>query len=184
MNCWSYYCYYPLPVEVRITSGGVISTPLLSGLFALVGVLIAQGIVLYLARRTDRQRSDPELLKQCAKFSSAAGRFKRDGATKARDDWDLSSLDDLEDASDAIDIIGTPEIERAAERLIGFVPLLLRPERDSADEKIARKGIFDSHREFTDAVRKYFHKPAKVFMAVPIIDRNPPRPQGTGQTSD
>jgi hypothetical protein len=69
--------------------------------------LTAQGIVLYLARRTDRQRSDPELLKQCAKFSSAAGRFKRDIATKPREEWDLSSLDDLEDASDAIDIIGT-----------------------------------------------------------------------------
>lgn len=72
----------------------------------------------------DWRRSDPELLKQCAAFSSAAGRFKRDIATKPRDEWDLSSLDVLEEASDSIDIVGTPEIESAAERMIGYVPLV------------------------------------------------------------
>ncbi|WP_027500796.1 hypothetical protein [Rhodococcus sp. UNC363MFTsu5.1] len=150
---------------------------LLSGAFALTGVLIAQCIVLLLARRTDRRRSDPELLKQCAKFSSAAGRFKRDISTKPREDWDFGALDMLEDASDSIDIIGTPEIERAAERLIGYVPLVLEPEVYGVDPKDARRGIYDAHREFTGAVRKYFHKPPKVYMAVPIIER----PNSSGQ---
>jgi hypothetical protein len=146
-------------------------TALLTGSFALTGVLIAQCIVLLLARRSDRRRSDPELLKQCARFSSAAGRFKRDIATKPREDWDFASLDALEDAADSIDIIGTPEIERAAERLIGYVPLALEPEAFGVDAKTARKGIFDSHRDFTDAVRKHFHKPPKEHNAVPIIQR-------------
>ncbi|MEH3141311.1 MAG: hypothetical protein PGN37_14270 [Mycobacterium kyogaense] len=146
-------------------------TALLSGLFALVGVLIAQGIVLYLARKNERRRSDPELLKQCAAFSSAAGRFKRDIATKPREEWDLQCLDKLEEAADSIDIIGTPEIERAAERLIGYVPLVLHPQRFDHDEESAVQGIFDSHREFVSAVRTYFHKAPKEHRAVPIIER-------------
>jgi hypothetical protein len=104
-------------------------TALLSGVFVLAGVLIAQGIVLYLARRTDRRRSDPELLKQCAKFSSAAGRLKREITTKPRNEWDLDYLDALEEAADSIDIIGTPKIEDAVDRLIGYVPLVLHPEQ-------------------------------------------------------
>ena len=152
-------------------------TALLSGIFTVTGVLIAQGIVLYLARRTDRRRSDPELLKQCAKFSSAAGRFKRDVATKPRDDWDLSSLDALEDAADSIVIIGTPEIESAAERLIGYIPLALEPEKFDMDAKRVHQGLFASHREFIDAVRKHFHKPPKVYVAVPIIKRPRSRDQ-------
>lgn len=146
-------------------------TPLLSGLFALVGVLIAQGIVLYLARRTDRRRSDPELLKQCAKFSSAAGQLKREIATKPRSKWELDCLDALEEASDSINIIGTPEIEDAVDRFIGYVPLLLDPGKHGANAERARQGIFDSHRIFIDAVRHHFHKPPKVFKAVPIIMR-------------
>lgn len=146
-------------------------TALLTGSFALTGVLIAQCIVLLLARRNDRRRSDPELLKQCAAFSSAAGRFKRDIATKPRDEWDLSALDSLEEASDSIDIIGTPEIESAAERLIGYVPLVLEPKRFNVEEQDAVQGIFDSHRQFVAAVRKHFHKPPKVHQAVPILVR-------------
>ncbi|MCT6736534.1 MULTISPECIES: hypothetical protein [Rhodococcus erythropolis group] len=152
-------------------------TALLSGAFALAGVLIAQTIVLLLARRNDRRRSDPELLKQCAKFSSAAGRFKRDVATKARGDWNFSSLDDLEDAASSLQIIGTPEIEQAAERLIGYVPLVLDPKAYDVDPQAATAGIFNSHREFTDAVRKHFHKPPKEYKAVPIIRRPGPSDQ-------
>ena len=144
---------------------------LISGAVALTGVLIAQSIVLILARRNDRRRSDPELLKQCAAFSSAAGRFKRDIATKPRDEWDLSSLDALEEASDCIDIIGTPEIELAADQLIGFIPLVLQPEAFDVDEKTARRNVFEAHMQFVAEVRKYFHKPPKVHRAVPILQR-------------
>lgn len=51
-------------------------TPLLSGIFALIGVSIAQLIVLRLAHKNDLRRSEPELLKQCAEFSAACGRLK------------------------------------------------------------------------------------------------------------
>jgi hypothetical protein len=146
-------------------------TPLLSGLFALIGVLIAQGIVLYLARRTDRRRSDPELLKQCAIFSSAVGRLKREITTKPRNEWDLDCLDALEEAADSIDIIGTPEIEDAVDRLIGYIPLVLNPEQFEVSADRAHQGVFDSHREFIAAVRQYFHKPPKQHKAVPIIER-------------
>jgi hypothetical protein len=71
-------------VSLPATNLTSMQTALLSGVFVLAGVLIAQGIVLYLAGRTDRRRSDPELLKQCAIFSSAVGRFKRQLATKSR----------------------------------------------------------------------------------------------------
>ena len=148
-----------------------VQTALLSGTFALSGVLIAQFIVLLLARRNDRRRSDPELLSQCAKFSSAAGRFKREITTTPREDWNLDSLDALDDAADSIDIIGTPEIERAAEQFVGFVPLVLDPEAHGVDADRAMQRIFDSHRLFIDAVRCHFHKPPKEFVAVPIIKR-------------
>ncbi|NIL83208.1 hypothetical protein RhoFasGS6_00554 [Rhodococcus fascians] len=146
-------------------------TALLSGLFALIGVLIAQGVVLWLARRTEKKRTDPELLKQCAMFSAAAGRFKRDIATKPRNDWDLSSLGSLEEASDSIDIIGTPAIERAAEKVIAIIPLLLDHEKFGVDYNETSSQLFAAHRHFTDAVRIHFGKPPKVYMAVPIITR-------------
>jgi hypothetical protein len=157
---------------------------IISAAVALIGVLIAQSIVLILARRNERRRSDPELLKQCAAFSSAAGRFKRDVATKPREEWDLSALDALEEASDSIDIIGTPEIELAAEKLIGYIPLALNPEAFGDDaEKVARQGIFDSHRQFVAAVRNHFHKPPKVHRAVPILQR-PPAVQKAPESAD
>ena len=162
----------PAPSGV-MASATNLSGPLLSGFFALIGVLIAQCIVLYLARRTDRRRSEPELLRQCAIFSSAAGRFKREVVTKPRVDWNLDCLSELEEAADSIVIIGTPEIEGAAERFIGFIPLILDPERSKEDKERARQGIFDSHRLFIDAVRKQFHKQPKEYRAgaVPIIVR-------------
>lgn len=152
-------------------------TALLSGLFALIGVLIAQGIVLSLARKNERRRSDPELLKQCAAFSSAVGRFKRQIATMPREQWDLDCLGELEEAADSIMIIGTPEIEDAVDRLIGFIPMVLNPKRYEGRSDEARQGVFDSHRVFVDSVREYFHKPPKVYKAVPIIRR--PQPLGS-----
>jgi hypothetical protein len=82
-------------------------TPVLAGVFALVGVLIAQSVALWLARRSDRRRADPELLKQCAAFSAAAGRLKRELALRS-DSPDLSCIADLDAASDAIDLIARP----------------------------------------------------------------------------
>src|ERR1022692_3564074 len=98
------------------------STPLLSGLFALVGVLIAQGVVLYLASRNDKRRSEPELLKHCAVFSAACGRLKNELALKKHADRDLSCLDVLEASHDALMIIAPPEIDSAAESVISVIP--------------------------------------------------------------
>jgi undecaprenyl pyrophosphate synthase len=100
-------------------------TPVLSGIFALTGVLIAQSIVLYLARRTNRRRSDIELLKHCALFSAACGRLERELALKTPNEWDYKCLDDLEAASDAINISAPPEIEKAAEHVVGWIPLAI-----------------------------------------------------------
>lgn len=161
-----------------------IQSALLTGTFALTGVLIAQCVVLLLARQNERRRSDPELLKQCAAFSSAAGRFKRDIATKPREDWDLSALDALEEASDSINIIGTPEIESAVERLIGYVPLVLEPGQFNVNEQEAIQRIFDSHRQFVAAVREHFHKPPKIHRAVPILERPRAVEKHSESTSD
>lgn len=93
-------------------------TPLLSGLFALIGVLIAQGVVLYLVRRNDKRRSEPELLKHCAEFSAACGQLKRELSLKDPAARDLSSISQLDTSLDALTIIATPDIENAAERLL------------------------------------------------------------------
>src|SRR5215212_4079565 len=92
-------------------------TPLLAGAFALVGVLIAQSIVLYLARKNDRRRSDSELLKHCALFSAACGRLKRELTYSEPEDRDYSCLDDLEAAHEALNILAPNEIDKAAERV-------------------------------------------------------------------
>ncbi|GAB5900758.1 hypothetical protein OKHIL_65670 [Mycolicibacterium mageritense] len=87
------------------------------------------------------------------------------------DDWDLDCLDALEEAADSITIIDTPEIENAVDRFIGYIPLVLNPERFEVSLSEVRQGIFDSHRTFIDAVRRYFHKPPKTYKSVPIVKR-------------
>lgn len=156
-------------------SGEWWQTPLLTGGFVLVGVLIAQGVVLWLARRNDRNRSEPELLRQCAAFSVATGRLKREFVTSPANP-DLSAIGDLDAASDAIDIIGTPEIEEAATAVVGSIPLLIQPGRlpdEDRDESL--QGLFDAHRAFVAACRKHFDKPPKAHVATPILVR-PSRP--------
>jgi hypothetical protein len=103
-------------------------TPLLSGAFALVGVLIAQGVVLYLANRNEKRRSEPELLRQCAVFSAACGRLKNELQLKDRLARNLSCLDDLEASHDALMIIASNEIDTAAEGVIGVIPLIFDAE--------------------------------------------------------
>jgi hypothetical protein len=150
-------------------------TPLLAGAFALVGVLIAQCVVLWLARRIERNRSEPELLRQCAAFSVATGRLKREFAT-ASGEPDLSAIDDLDAASDAIDIIGTPEIEAAATAVIGSLPMLIQPgQHVDEDRQQSLRRLFDAHMAFVAACREHFDKPPKVHVATPILVR-PSRP--------
>jgi len=150
-------------------------TPLLAGAFALVGVLIAQCVVLWLARRNDRNRSEPELLRQCAAFSVATGRLKREFVTSP-DAPDLSAIDDLDAASDAIDIIGTPDIEAAATAVIGALPMLIQPGKFvDEDRQESLRHLFRAHMAFVAACREHFNKPPKEHVATPILVR-PPKP--------
>jgi hypothetical protein len=148
--------------------------PVLTGSFALVGVLIAQSIVLWLARRNDRRRSEPELLKQCAAFSVAAGRLK--AQISQSDDPDLSAIDDVEAAADAIIIIGTPALEDAIETFIGRVPVAIAPEKFGVDAEEAARDLFTAHRDFIDAARKHFNRPPKVYKATPMLTTYKRRP--------
>jgi hypothetical protein len=147
-------------------------TPLLSGIFALTGVLIAQLIVLYLARRNDNRRSEPELLKHCATFSAACGELKREFALKRPEERNLSSISQLESSYDAIEIIGTPEIEMAAERFIGIVPLIFHYEKhdDKNGLEESKSQLFQAHMQFVAAVRAHFNRPEKIHRAVPMIE--------------
>jgi hypothetical protein len=150
-------------------------TPLLAGAFALIGVLIAQCVVLWLARRNERNRSEPELLRQCAAFSVATGRLKREFATSPHAP-NLSAIDDLDAASDAIDIIGTPDIEAAATAVIGALPMLIQPGRFAdEDRQESLQRLFQAHMAFVAACRVHFSKPPKVHVATPILVR-PPKP--------
>ena len=158
-------------------------TPLISGLFALIGVLIAQGVILCLARRNDKRRSEPELLKHCAEFSAACGRLKRELSLKSAADRDLSSISQLNASHDALIIIATPEIEHAAERFIGLLQIVLDDEASGNEEEHRKhlSGLFQAHRQFTDAVRKHFNRPEKVYVAMPMIqvpEGKPPRRSG------
>jgi hypothetical protein len=151
--------------------------PLLSGIFALVGVLIAQGVVLYLAHRNDKRRSEPELLRHCAEFSAACGKLKRELSLREHADRNLDCIGDLDSSYDALIIIGTPEIEEAAERFIGLIPLVFDAETTGNTEehnKIMRR-LFWAHTEFIDAVRAHFNRPKKIYMALPMLDV--PNPQ-------
>jgi hypothetical protein len=144
-------------------------TPLLAGAFALVGVLIAQGIVLWLARRTERNRSEPELLRQCAAFSVATGKLKREFAQRP-DGPNLGAIADLEAASDALDIIGTPEIEDAARDVVGAIPLLMHPGRYAHEDREASLDrLFRAHTVFVAACRAHFDKPPHEHMAMPML---------------
>jgi hypothetical protein len=148
-------------------------TPLLSGAFALVGVLIAQSIVLYLARRNDSRRSEPELLKHCATFSAACGRIKREFALNSPEERKLDdSIMQLESSLDAIAIIGTPEIETAAEKFVGLVPLIFEFEKrtDTVRLEDTLSALFQAHMKFVAAVRAHFDRPEKIHVAVPMIE--------------
>ncbi|MFC8042967.1 hypothetical protein [Nocardia sp. NPDC057353] len=148
--------------------------PVLTGIFALIGVLLAQVVVLRIAQRNDRRRSDPELLKQCAAFSSAVGRLKREVSLTPRSVWDLSCLTDLEAAADSILIIGTPEIGDAVDAVISCIPMILSPEDFEHQEERSQRHLFAMHRRFTDEVRRHFGKPPKIYVAVPMIQRPGP----------
>ena len=156
------------------------STPLLRGLFALIGVLIAQVVVLYLARRNDMRRSEPELLKHCAEFSAACGRLKRELSLQDAADRDLSSISQLDASLDALTIIATPEIENAAERFVGMLQIVINEEAagNQTEHDKYLSELFRAHMAFTGAVRKHFNRPEKVYMAVPMIQipqNKPPR---------
>jgi hypothetical protein len=148
-------------------------TPLMSGVFALTGVLIAQGVVLRLARRNELRRSEPELLKHCAAFSAACGQIKREIALKASGERDLSVIELLQSSFDAIEIIGTPEIESAAEKFIGAIPMILHYEEAGAKRDLveeAKTELFQAHMKFVASVRAHFGRPEKIHVAVPMLE--------------
>lgn len=144
-------------------------TPLLAGAFALIGVLIAQAIVLWLARRSERNRSEPELLRQCAAFSVAAGKLKREFSQRA-DAPDLSAIAELEAAADALDIIGTPEIEDAVRDVVGAIPLVMYPGRYTDEDRDASlRRLFRAHMAFVATCRTHFDKPPAEHKATPML---------------
>src|SRR5436190_20833555 len=99
--------------------------PLFSAVAALIGVLIAQGVVLWIYRRNEKRRADPELLRHCAEFSAAVGSLKRQLAVETPTTRDLSALDQLEIAHDSLDIVGPVEIQLLADRIVGDIAAAL-----------------------------------------------------------
>ena len=138
-------------------------TPLLSGGVCACRRIDCSRNISYLAHRNDRRRSEPKLLKQCADFSAACGRLKRELSTKKPEGRDLGDVRQLEGSHDALIIIGTPEIESAAERFIGMLQIVLDTERsgDASGHDEALSGLFTAHRKFIDSVRKHFNRPKK-----------------------
>ena len=144
-------------------------TPLLAGAFALLGVLIAQIVVLRIARRNERNRSEPELLRQCAAFSVATGKLKREFARRPSTP-NLAAIEDLEAAADALDIIGTDALQDAAREVIGVMPLLTEPgEFTKKDFDSSLKRLFYAHIAFKGACRKHFDKPEAVHKSTPML---------------
>jgi len=144
-------------------------TPLLAGAFALLGVLIAQLVVFGIARRNERNRSEPQLLIQCAAFSVATGRLKREFARRPNTP-NLAAVEDLEAAADALDINGTDALQDAAREVIGVMPLLIEPGKfteEHFDDSLKR--LFYAHMAFKAACRKHFDKPEAVHKATPML---------------
>lgn len=149
-------------------------TPVLTGIFALIGVLIAQCVVLYLALRAERRRADPELLKHCAAFAAAAGHVYRTQtrafSRRDQDELDLTPvLDQLETAWDSISIVATPGIESAASTVMEHVAVATGREVTRADREIARRLLASSHDDFVNAVRRHLKKGSRVSYALPMI---------------
>jgi hypothetical protein len=122
-------------------------------------------------REERERRSEPELLRHCADFSAACGRIKHELALKGPADRDLSCVSQLEAANDALTVIGTPEIENAADRFVGMVQITIMTEEAGnipEHEKVLSE-LFKAHMQFTAAVRKHFDRPPKVHVAVPMI---------------
>jgi hypothetical protein len=129
--------------------------PVLSGVFALFGVLIAQGVVLYLANRNEKRRSEPELIRQCAIFSSACGRLKNELQLKEPSIRNFACIDDLETSHEALTIIAPNEIDAAAEGIISVIPVIFHAEKfgDTANREKYMSQLFLAHRIFIDTVR-------------------------------
>jgi len=122
-------------------------------------------------REERERRSEPELLRHCADFSAACGRIKRELALKKPTDRDLSCVSQLEAANDALAVIGTPEIENAADRFVGMLQATLMDEAagNLSEHEKDLSELFKAHMQFTAAVRKHFDRPPKVHVAVPMI---------------
>lgn len=122
-------------------------------------------------REERERRSEPELLKHCADFSAACGRIKRELALKKPTNRDFSCIPQMEAACDALAVIGTPEIETAADRFVGIFQATLMSEASAnrSEHEKCLSELFVAHMQFIAAVRKHFDRPPKVYVAVPMI---------------
>jgi hypothetical protein len=143
---------------------------LFSAVAALVGVLIAQLVVLRLHRRDEDKRIDPELLRQCSEFSVAVDEFKQrfDAGLPLSEEW----LERLQAASTSLDLTGPDSLLEITDRLVGNIGALLfaksRPGFD-IDQKATTTKLFRDHVEFTQAARKYFGQTPRIHRAIPMI---------------
>jgi hypothetical protein len=143
------------------------NVPLVSGLAALFGVLLAQGVVLWIYWQNERRRGDPELLRQCASFSVALGKVKRALYEYERP----TAIDELDEASESLNIIAPDAILEIVDIIRGDVGIvLMMNDSDSADIRDqALTRIFRKQMEFTQAVREHFDQPPRIHRAVPMI---------------
>jgi hypothetical protein len=140
--------------------------PLLSAAAALVGVLLAQGVVLWIYRQNERRRGDPELLRQCAAFNVALGKVKRALSENAVP----SDLGELEEAFDSLNIIAPDGILEIVDRIWGDIGAVLMFGDELADDREQLvSGIFRRQMDFTQAVRSHFKQPPRIHRAVPLI---------------
>jgi hypothetical protein len=133
-----------------------------------------QSVVLWTYRRNERRRIDPELLRQCAAFSVAVDRLKRELHFGTADRPELTKhLDALDAAAASLTIIGSDDIQQVVDEIVGDIASVLFAERrgDDAERDEALTRVFEKQMEFTQVVRKYFGQLPRLHRAVPMIDR-------------
>ena len=145
-------------------------TVLFSAVAALVGVLIAQLVVLRIHRRDEERRVDPELLRQCAEFSVAVDVFKQ--RFHADLPLDEAWLEKLQAAHTSLGLIGPDSLLEITDLIVGDIAALLFARSRTGfdtDQDASRKLLLRRHMEFTQASRQYFGREPKVHRAVPMI---------------
>jgi hypothetical protein len=161
-----------LPMAIRSIQANCSSwqTPTIT----FVGIIIAQCVLLYIARHNDKRRADPELIKQCTQLSMALGRFKREMA-RSPSDRDPAYLEDLESALYSIALMAPTEIDEAATIVIHKVNSLLEVEaallksetkKNIQKYKDAASEVTHYQKAFINVVRDFLGKPEKIYYPV------------------